>query len=54
MATMILIGYSTASGKDIPSNTKDILRWIGVAIIFGVESYKINERICDIRGESEH
>jgi hypothetical protein len=45
----ILIVYSVTTGKDIPNNTTNILKWIVVTITFGVESYKINERICDIK-----
>jgi hypothetical protein len=43
--------YSVVTAKDIPANTATLLRWLGVMVIGGVESYKINERICDVRGD---
>ncbi|MDR2077949.1 MAG: hypothetical protein LBP39_03210 [Rickettsiales bacterium] len=49
---IILTVYSVVTGKDVPYNTTNILKWIGVAVAFGVEGYKINERICDTRRES--
>ncbi|MDR1426021.1 MAG: hypothetical protein LBI70_03460 [Rickettsiales bacterium] len=50
-AMMLLVLYSVVTTKDIPENTATLLRWIGVIVIFGVEGYKINERICDIRSD---
>ncbi|MDR2777185.1 MAG: hypothetical protein LBB24_00200 [Rickettsiales bacterium] len=43
--------YSVITSKDIPANTATLLRWMGVVVTFGVEGYKINERICDIRSD---
>jgi hypothetical protein len=44
--------YSVATAKDIPGNTATLLRWLGIVVTFGVEGYKINERICDVRSGS--
>jgi hypothetical protein len=53
LTVIALTMYSLVSGKDIPHNTTDILKWIGVAVTLGVEGYKINERICDTRHRSD-
>lgn len=43
----LLIVYSVLTGRDIPTNTMTLLKWIGIALTCGVEGYKINDRICD-------
>lgn len=48
-----LIIYSVLSSKDIPSNTMTLLKWIGIALTCGTESYKINDRICNIKENKE-
>ncbi|GHU27465.1 hypothetical protein FACS1894152_4140 [Bacilli bacterium] len=46
---MVIITYSVMTGKDVPANTATLLKWMGLAVTCGVEGYKINERICDIK-----
>jgi hypothetical protein len=48
---MVLTLYSVITSKDIPANTATLLKWIGIVVTFGVEGYKINERICDIQSD---
>ncbi|MDR1494430.1 MAG: hypothetical protein LBI29_00125 [Rickettsiales bacterium] len=46
-----IVAYSVVTAKDIPNNTATLLKWIGIVVTFGVEGYKINERICDTQSD---
>lgn len=46
---LLFAGYSIISGKDIPTNTMTMLKWIGIALTCGAEGYKINDRFCNHR-----
>lgn len=51
---LVIIGYSISTGKDIPTNTMILLKWLGIALTCSTESYKINERICDVREKNNN
>lgn len=53
LALAILIGYSVVTGKDIPSNTMTLLKWLGIALTCGAEGYKLNDRLCSYNEKKE-